>query len=276
MRMTRWLGLAVVGTFALSLSQTARAENFEILEDRTNSQNHGYTVIRVWGTHFEMGQAIGRAFAQELHDFMPELRAVQGYSSVRSLVANAVWPAEVEEEIQGMVAGVKAGVPSSTIDAIDLKALNSFSDWSYGVACRSHSTWGGRVQAPVKTLSTRRLDFSTPFDFMLHHVVYAFEPADGSARWVNLSWPGAVTVVTAVNQHGTQASLHDYNSGMLSGSGLTFRSVAARRALTEPTATSLGDQRAQAQSVLGALKIATGTFINLFLPEGHGGVFTCS
>ncbi|MGC4123170.1 MAG: hypothetical protein QM765_53105 [Myxococcales bacterium] len=167
-------------------------------------------------------------------------------------------------------------MPGSSVDVVDIKALNSFSDWSYGVACRSHSAWGHFVQAPVKTLSTRRLDFSTPFDLALHHVVYAFEPSDGSPRWVNLSWPGVVTVITGVNAQGTLSSLHDFNSGTVSGSGLTFRSVAARRILTEPTAASLDDQRDQASSLLAALKLATGTFINFYAPEGHGSVYTCA
>jgi hypothetical protein len=260
----------------LGIAARAGAENFQVLQDSTDASHQGYTVVRVWGTHREMGRAVGKAFAAEIDAFLPKLRSTPNYPAIRTLVASTVWSPQLEDEIAGIVDGVKAGVPASTLDAVDVKALNSFSDWSYGVACRSHSAWGHFVQAPVKTLSTRRLDFGTPFDLALHHVVYAFEPSDGSPRWVNLSWPGVVTVITGVNAQGTLSSLHDFNSGTVSGSGLTFRSVAARRALTEPDAATLDGQRDQATSLLGALRVATGTFINFFAPEGHGAVYTCA
>lgn len=254
----------------------AHAENYQILNESLDANHYGYTVLRVWGSHREMGRAIGRAFAQELTDFTPQLRAFPSYDSIRNLVGSAAWPSEMEDEIAGMVEGVKAGVPSSGLDALDLKALNAFSDWGYGIACRSHSSWGHFVQAPVKTISTRRLDFETPFSLALHHVVVAFEPDDGSVRWVNLAWPGFVSVVTGVNEHGTVVSLHDFNSTMVAGSGVTFRSVAARQALTTPRSATLGDQRDEAQNILGNMRVATGTFINYFAPSGEGGVFTCA
>ena len=74
----------------------------------------------------------------------------------------------------------------------------------------------------------------------------AWDPGDGSLRWVNLGWPGAVAVVTGVNEFGTLASQHDYSSsGADLSSGRMPRSVAARHALTFPSdanlSTHLGD-----------------------------------
>jgi hypothetical protein len=249
--------------------------NLQILLDSTDASHRGYTVVRVWGTHHEMGHAIGRTFAGEIEAGIASLRSFARFPAARTLVAQMTWPAEIEDEISGIADGIAEVLPNTTVDLADVKALNSYSDWGNATACRSHSCWGSFVEPPVKTLSTRRLDFDTPVDFVQHHVVYAVEPGDGSVRWVNFSWPGVVTVVTGLNAHGTLVSLHDYNSIRLSTPGLTFRSVAARRALTEPDADSLEGLRGQTEALLGGIAIATGGFINLFAPEGIGGVFTC-
>lgn len=72
----------------------------------------------------------------------------------------SVFPSDATEEMNGIVAGVKAKTPASTVDAGDLKVLNTYGDWGYTRGCRSHSCWGSYVSTPVKTLSTRRTDYN--------------------------------------------------------------------------------------------------------------------
>jgi len=267
--------------FALTLFAGAlpvEAQNYEILEQSLDANRHGYTVIRVWGSHYDMGYAMGAAFADDIAAGWPDIKDQLGprYTLARSFIGATTWlPTGIEDEVSGILAGVKSVIPNIDMDELDVKLMNTFSDWAYYNGCRSHSCWGSFVQDPVKTLSTRRLDFGTPFDMALHHVVCAWDPGDGSPRWVNLAWPGYVTVITAVNQYGTISSLHDYGSGATFPNGAVCRSVAARHILTGMGAIPPSGHRNWAQQELSNMDVACSTFINYYVPEGQGGVFTC-
>jgi MYXO-CTERM domain-containing protein len=261
------------------LALPARAQNVEILDQRLDADRQGYTVMRVWGSRYEMGHAMGAALAEDVRLGWTQTMAFAGdsYPALREALAATVWlPAGIEDEIQGLVDGVRSVYPAETMDALDVKVVNTFSDWSYYSGCRSHQAWGSFVQAPVRTLSTRRLDFGTPFDSTLHHVLCAWDPDDGSGRWVNLAWAGYVTVITGVNAQGTLVSLHDFVSTVTTGAGVVPRSVATRYVLTGAGDRPLAEQLAWAQGELAGLTVATGTFLNFYAPEGLGGVFTCA
>jgi MYXO-CTERM domain-containing protein len=261
----------------LLVAVPAAAQNYAILDERLDGQRHGYTVMRVWGTPYEMGFALGASMADDIVAGVTEVKTGQGsnYSLLRAGMTLAVWTSPgVSDEIDGIVAGVLSVRPAAGIDATDVKVINTYGDWAY--ACRSHLAWGRYVTAPVKTLATRRLDFGTPFTMALHHVVVARDPSDGSPRWVNVAWPGFVTVATGVNVHGTLASLHDYNSSMTANAGVVSRGIASRHVLANVTGDDLDAHLAWAQAQLGAMNVATSTFINFYAPEGHAGVFTCA
>lgn len=274
----RLLTLSTV-LLALCVSSSAAAQNYQILDQRLDESRHGYTVIRVWGSHQEMGHAMGAAFAPDILEGIAQLQADvgSGWDTLRAGLSTTVWqPAEIEDELAGIVAGVQAAQPGAQLDVLDLKILNTYSDWAYVSGCRSHSCWGQHVAAPVQTLSTRRLDYSTPFPMTLHHVLCAWDPGDGSPRWVGLSWPGYVAVITAVNAQGTVSSLHDFGPGAGSTPGLMPRSVAARHILTGMGALPVDQHLGWAQQQLSSVNVATSSFLNYFVPAGQGGVFTCS
>jgi len=251
----------------------------EILDQQVTS-GKGYTVLRVWGSHYDMGYAHGWLLHGEINTAIGEMKSLFGglYNTARSIVStNTVWkPDEIEDDLDGMVAALVAR--GHSIDKLDLKVSNLYSDLGYmSVSCRSHSCWGHLVADPVTALSTRRLDFGTPIPSCNHHVVCVWLPTDGSPAWANLAFAGYVAVVTAVNEFGTQASLHDYNSS--SGTPISpwlARSVAARYALTMVTDPNLATH---ADYVYGDLhdnyNAGTGSFINYYVPQGHGGVITC-
>ena len=136
-------------------------------------------------------------------------------------------------------------------------------------------SWGRYVAAPIKTLATRRLDFGSPTPTSNHHVLTARDPNDGSPRWVNLAWPGAVAAATGVNEFGTLVSLHDYESeGADLSAGRMPRSVVARYALTFATGGDLSTHLTDVFAELQGYEIMTGGFFNYYAPEGHGGVMT--
>ncbi len=271
--MKKLFGLTVLCLWGVP---AALAQNYQILSQDLDANRHGVTVIRVWGSHRDMGYAMGAAFADDIIEGLRQVQSLAGanYSQLRQGMGLSSWPVSgIADELSGMVEGVKSIRPAATLDATDLMILNTFSDWGY--ACRSHSCWGRYVQAPVKTLSTRRLDFGTPFPAVLHHVLCAWDPSDGSPRFANLAWPGYVAVITGVNEYGTLVSLHDFNSDVALQNGVVPRSIATRLALTGFSNIALPEQLAWAEGQLSSIDVATGTFINYYAPEGYAGVFTC-
>jgi hypothetical protein len=260
----------------LLVAGVAAAQNGMILDQQLDANNQGYTVIRVWGSHYEMGYAQANLLGDYIVAGVDEIKVEAGsdYSLLRDLMLYAIWaPPEIEDELDGMVASLDETHPSAAIDKLDLKVVNTYGDWSY--ACRSHMCWGRYVAAPIKSLATRRLDFGSPAPTASHHVLCAWDPDDGSPRWVNLAWPGAVAAVTAVNEFGTLASLHDYDSvGADLAPFRMPRVVAARHALTLPTSPDLSTHLTAVFAELQLFQIMTGGFVNYYTPEGHGGVMT--
>jgi hypothetical protein len=268
--------LAVAGW--LLLAEAAVAQNGVILDQQLDANNRGHTVLRIWGSHYEMGYAQASLLGDYIVNGVAEIKAEAGdqYNLLRLLMSASVWkPPEIEDELDGMVASLAVTHPLAAIDKLDLKVVNTHGDWNY--ACRSHICWGRYVAAPIKTLATRRLDYGSPTPTSNHHVLLARDPDDGSPRWVNLAWPGAVAAGTAVNEFGTMASLHDYDS---TGADLSAqrmpRSVACRYALTFATGGDLSTHLPSVFAELQGYEIMTGGFLNYYAPEGYGGVMTAN
>ena len=200
--------IRLVNTFAspfqnaIAAARTCYSQKGIVLDQVLDGNNQGYTVILLRGSHSEMGYAQAALLGEYIVAAVDEVEALAGseenYNALRTLMANSVWqPPEIEEELEGMVDSLAVTHPLAAIDIDDLKVINTYGDWSY--ACRSHMCWGRYVAPPIKTLATRRLDFGSPAPTASHHVLLARDPDDGSPRWVNLAWPGAVAVVTGVN-----------------------------------------------------------------------------
>jgi len=185
-------------------------------------------------------------------------------------------PDSCEQEFQGVLDGVRALYPTTTMDIIDVKAACTYGDWAYAFACRSTSCWDEWVESPYTTLSVRKLQFSqlpAQMTQQWHHVICAWQPEDGSPAWVNFGFPGYVSAVTAVNEYGTISSLHDwYSSTGPDYAAALPRTMACRYAATMPLS---ADPTTHLQTVfdeLGNYDVATGGFINYYVPDGGGGV----
>ena len=276
-RITVWevaTALAVIALVAAPLLGV----NGEILDQQV-AGGEGYTVLRVWGSHYDMGYAHAHLMHGEIALAVEEARSEDLYLIGRAaIILHSTWaPAGIEDEFDGMVDALAVLEPNTAIDDVDLKVVNLASDLLYmDYACRSHSCWGHFVAPPIKTISTRRLDFNLSASSANHHVLCVWLPTDGSPAWANLGWPGYVCCVTGVNEFGTIASLHDYDSN----SDLPLvpwlgRSAAARFALTMVTDPDPSTHADDAYAALQTYNAGTGSFINYYVPDGHGGVITC-
>jgi hypothetical protein len=250
-----------------------------ILDQELDVSDKGYTVMHVWGSHYEMGYAHASLLQDSIVDGIAQFKQKVGqlnYLTLRTLMLFSVWqPPEIQEEINGMVDLLAATHPSAGIDELDLKVCNTVGDW--GTACRSHICWGRYVEDPIKTLATRRLDHTTPVSEANHHVLCAWDPDDGSPKWVNLAWPGYVTAVTAVNEFGTLASLNSFLPYIKDLSpGRVSLMVAARHALTFPTDPDLSTHLADVFAELQGYESMSNYFVTYYVPEGYGGVMTAN
>ncbi len=272
-----WMMVGVLTAFVLTsptIADGLRSDHGEILDQQLDGQGQGYTVLRVWGSYYQMGHAKAELMGDFIVQGVNETKAYLGvtnYNALRDVMAAAVWmPPEIEDEFDGCVDRLAISHPAENIDEFDLKVSCTLGEWLYG--CRSHTCWGRYVEDPIKTLSTRRLDFGTPIPSMNHHVLYACEPDDGSVRWVNLAWPGVPLVAQAVNEFGTLVSLHDYNSSADLADGRMPRMVAARYAVTYVTDPDASTHLDTMWNEFQNYEIMTGGFLNYYAPEGHGGV----
>jgi len=244
-----------------------------VLDQEVDAAGKGYTILLLWGTDYQMGYAQAELLGEYLVQGAQEVESFLGalYPSVRSIMGQAVWmPPGLEDEFQGMVDALALSHPEAAIDVLDLKVASTVGEWFYG--CRSHTCWGRYVEAPLRTLSTRRLDFPAVLQSMKHHVVCVHDPSDGSPRWVNLSWPGIVTAATGVNEFGTLVSLHDYACSTDFAVGRMPRMVACRYALSLATGADVSAHLDAVFAELQTYELMTGSFFNYYAPEGHGGV----
>ncbi len=271
---------AWIPALALLLSclapKSATAENHRIIAQELDGQGRGYTVLHVWGTHEEMGYALGVALAAEIAESMGQARDYLGgyYGMARMGIAALQWAdPDLEAEMDSIAEGVLSVMPDAEIDGTDLRVVNALSDLPYTM-CRSHSAWGRFVEPPVRTLSTRRFDYSALIDNMYHHVVVAMEPNEG-VEWVNVGWGGIVTVITAVNEFGTVSALHDLGDAEIALAAPVARSAAARAILTGVHGLPPEQHASWAAEQIGGWEVMTDTFITYYVPEGFGGMFTC-
>ncbi len=236
-------------------------------------------MIRLWGSYYEMGYARGELLSDIIVLGVQGIKQFIGpsYEARRSLMASAVWqPAEIEQELDGLVDALAMKAPAAGIDKLDLKVCNALGDVM--LACRSHSCWGRYVAAPIRTLSSRRLDMSVPaLQGLNHHVLCVYVPPDGATQWVGLAWPVCITPTTQVNEFGTLVVGQSIPSpGVNLSPGRIPRSVAYRYALTSVADPDISTHLDDVFAALGSLEIMTGSFLSYYVPEGYGGVMTCN
>ena len=265
--------------------EVCQAVNGKIYKQDLDTKGNGYTIMRVWGSYYEMGYAHGCLLGDQIDKLVNSIKDIAGnnYTLLKSEILKTHFPSDVVEEIEGMVQGVKETVPDSTISAGDVLMLNTGSDWFYTAGCRSHSCWGSYVAAPVKTLTTRRLDFQSVEDFypFINILVCAYDPIENDAiRWVNVILPGQVIAATSVNEYGTVVSIHDSpasGESASAGANTITRSIALRYMMTiDALPDDVSKQVDFIFSKLGNYMPWTGSFFNYYAPMGYGGVVSAS
>ncbi|HLY10743.1 MAG TPA: C45 family autoproteolytic acyltransferase/hydrolase [Planctomycetota bacterium] len=227
----------------------------------------GFPVLMLRGTHRERGEAHGRLEAAAILSILDEVlipymhKLTPGSWERKFLRETAAFsfPARYEEELAGMLDGLRAALPRAedrTLKSLqreirgdDLKALNCLSD-ILGAGCSSFSAWGGHT-ADGTPIVGRNLDYYA-FPLSSKAVLLACEPAEaGLKATVDVLMPGFIGVGTALNSDGAFLALHDEKG--LPGAATTGwvpRSLALRSAIESASgAAAVADVAAALQGV---------------------------
>ena len=196
---------------------------------------NGKPVLRVWGSHYDMGYAHGYLLADEvvemLEDYMlGTLLDVPNYGKTRRMLTSYTRiPLTYRIEIQGVYDGMlarlgRSGLYSSTINRmlkpVDLIAWNMTAEIfrlyfasvlsdDFNIACSSISGWGqGTVDGNL--IFARNLDFGTPGDLLEQSsLIIAYQPSGClKSDWVSVAWPGYVGCITGMNEEGVGVALN--------------------------------------------------------------------
>lgn len=208
-------------------------------------------ILRLWGSHYEMGYAHGYLMADKIRDLIDTYVIgvvangdVSDYTYHLSLIPlyHTFYP-EYLDEINGMVAGMNASSKSlyvsrlgRNIDDRDIKAFNLFIQYSFG--CSSFGVWGSST-ANGETILARNYDFyyDPQGNILNNQILITYEPT-GKPKIVSFAWPGWYGVTTGINEYGITAMVNAGNAGNSSSTDKFYPSVEVFRKILENTTTN--------------------------------------
>ncbi len=178
---------------------------------------NGIDVLKLEGTHYEMGYTHGKLLAPRIISFLNYsifegiLENPDNYNLLVQHISYSNIPEKYIEELEGMLQGMKDSGIDLYIDSLqrevsldDLKAINLLPD-SWESLCSSYSVWGDHT-SEGNTISARNLDLGynaggvEPSNLWL---LISYSPSDPSEKkWVSVALPGLIGGVTAIREDG--------------------------------------------------------------------------
>ncbi len=181
-----------------------------------------FRVLRVWGTHEEMGFAHGFLLAKE---FVGELDA--GFAAqppetrkeydqaLTALRAAIRVPDKTMAELQGMFRGIGAASGSTpTIEAVrrpltvDDLVLHNAGDTLRAFGCSGFTVWGEQA-GDAGVITARNFDFALLTPKMLDQQLIVVRQPTGGKQVALITWPCFIGAVTGINEDGVCAFMHD-------------------------------------------------------------------
>lgn len=221
------LVLAIIGIiFASGCVQEEKAEQEVGVHGDLKTVN-GVRILKLNGTHYQMGYAHGFLLASDIINFINNIEvglvvdSVNNYNSLIYFLPKAKFSQKYMDELNGMLDGMKASGQSLYIEKLgrevkidDLKAINLMAD-TYEFFCSSFSAWGDFTKdgAPI---SGRNFDFpmpSTRTPVSKFWLLIAYEPeSPNEKKWISVATPGMIGVLTGMSEDGIgiyDLSVHD-------------------------------------------------------------------
>lgn len=169
--------------------------------------SHPPRVVRLSGTHYEMGLQHGRILSREIRELynayvLQGLCQKEGYAEADLVSIGRHYdrfiPEDYRQEMRGIAEG--ANIPYERI-----LVINTFADATLGKTPRACSALA--VSTNQGLLVGRNLDWINHKVAHKSGIVFLLEPKDGH-RILSVSWPGLVGVVTGMNDQQLTLSLN--------------------------------------------------------------------
>lgn len=202
----------------------------------------GKLVLKMWGTHYERGYALGYLQGDEiksLYDNYIVNYCFQGSAAQYNYVFNFYTQnfqveAKYVDEVEGMFDGmIAAGVSlySSVIgrdytptDGMMVNALADLSGLAFlglntRMGCSTISSWGASTIADPQLFGslviTRAFDWDMQPTLLSNHIIMVNLPSEtDEVPWINLGFPGLVAPFSAISEDGIAAfqNVGNYNN----------------------------------------------------------------
>ena len=187
----------------------------------TLEEVNGVTVIRLWGSRQEMGYAYGYLLADKLTDVINELLfdyLLKNYSYeevVNKMKDYIIWPSGYEEEMNGVIAGMKdklGKLPvithrsiqsgSKEINADMIALLNSSRDLvDIQPGCSAFAVWGNGTD-DNQTRAGGNSDRAEDGDILSKYTILVVRKPDYGLATVNAFFVGALGFSRGMNEKG--------------------------------------------------------------------------
>ncbi|MBI4612275.1 MAG: hypothetical protein HY720_01570 [Planctomycetes bacterium] len=180
----------------------------------------GRKIVHVKGTPYEMGFQYGYLLEKDLASVVETLEAFAQGSRIPAFATGLVklfaaiifrpyFPADVLEEIRGIVDGAHEKNFLSLLSEEDLIFLNSLIDLGATldlarINCTGLAVWGPRTVGG-KLFQTRNVDLFVGSGLENHAIVAIHKP-EGKVPYANAGWVGLLGAITAQNAHGLAIS----------------------------------------------------------------------
>jgi len=183
------------------------------------SNEHNFTVIKIWGTHSERGYAYGFLLADKIYDLSRHYiqdHFGEDYERAKQLLMNNknfFIPPEYIIEAEFVVDGMIDSGFKEKLDKWDILLTGSFLDVSglgkealSGTGCSSLISWGKATKGTDldgKSIISRHLDWAASPAIINNFIVTFHIPSEKDEQpWVNIGFAGLMSSISGVNKNG--------------------------------------------------------------------------
>jgi len=187
-----------------------------------------FRLVRVWGTPQEMGFAHGYLLADGITTVLntvsaaiPQEKRAQYDTTVAQLLPFVEIPDRTMEELEGILAGVKAkkgslpnlealGRPMSLDDLV----FNNAGDMIRAFGCSGFTVWGD-LAGEYGVITTRNFDYPSASPAMQNEHMLLVRHPKGRKQVLTVTWPSYIGAFTGINEDGVCAFMHDGTGDMI-------------------------------------------------------------
>jgi len=208
--------------FVILASCQSKSQNGVVVSTTGN-----LTIIKVWGTHYERGYAMGYLLADKIYNLYTGYIAPQfgSYLPAAKTIIQQGQSFTIEQkyldEARGIFDGmVAAGVNTTGLDTLDILVANSFLDLSNypfskavdGPGCSSLMSWGDATNGTAlngKSVISRHLDWSVSSYIVNNQVMVVHFPSETDEQpWALIGFAGQMGVLSGLNNAGLSVFQH--------------------------------------------------------------------